>query len=163
MLGNIPDKPPNHPILLGMIGEMRYESRVEFPKGYTPLLPANVDLTEKFAEYHAAYSSKDGILQSERRLLVKQREVPASDFESFKKFSKTVSDDHESYVGFQQSQGPVTASSFLEAIWNLPYSNNPEAAMAYDEARLQYKQGKTEAEIESLKRAVLSLLAPGCG
>jgi len=151
MLSNVPDKQPNHPLLLGTPAEFRYVSRVAVPRGYKPQLPATVDLTEKFAEYHARYTSKDGILQIERRLLVKVREVPASEYESFKRFSKAVSDDHETYVGFQQ--GHITLASFPAAIWSLPDSQNPQAEQAYDEAAEQPEKN-TEAEIESLKRAV---------
>jgi tetratricopeptide (TPR) repeat protein len=152
MLSNIPDKHPNHPILLGTLGEIRYESRVAVPQGYKPQLPADLDLIEKFAEYHARYSSKDGILQTERRLLVKTRVVPESEYESFKKFSKALADDHETYVGLQQ--GHITPASFPAAIWTLPDSKNPEAAQAYSDAAEQYNQRNIEAIIESLERAV---------
>jgi tetratricopeptide (TPR) repeat protein/transglutaminase-like putative cysteine protease len=152
MLANIPEKRPNHPVLLGMLGEIRYESRVAVPQGYKAQLPAALDLIEKFAEYHARYSSQGGILQTERRLLVKLREVPESDYESFKKFSKAVSDDHETYVGLQQ--GHITPASFPAAIWTLPDSKNSQAVEAYNDATEQYDQRNIEGEIESLKRAV---------
>ena len=152
LLAAISDKPPNHPMLLGLIGEIRYESRMEVPKGYRPQLPATVDLTEKFAEYHAAYKTNNGILQTERRLLVKVREVPTGEYESLKKFSKAVADDHETYVGLQQQH--VTPLSFPDAIWTLPDSSNPQAAQAYNEATEQYGRNNTEGEIGSLKRAV---------
>src|SRR5579863_2983473 len=42
MLTPPPDTKPSHPILLGAIGEYKYESRVELPKGYSAQLPTNV-------------------------------------------------------------------------------------------------------------------------
>src|SRR5437016_194033 len=42
----------------------------------------------------------------------------------------------------------------LNPIWNLPYSDNPEAVRAYDEARNGYERHDLQAEITSLKRAV---------
>jgi tetratricopeptide (TPR) repeat protein/transglutaminase-like putative cysteine protease len=150
MTGIIPNEEPNHPILLSG-GELRYQSRVELPKGYSPQLPARIDLSEKFAEYHAAYTIEDGVLHTERRLLVKAREVPANQYDGYKKFFETLSADHDVYVGLQQRH--ITPASYEETIWTLPYSDNHEAAKAYDDAREQYNRGDTAAEIESLKRA----------
>jgi len=61
------------------------ESHVELPKGYSPELPKNVDLKEDFAEYHATYAIKDGMLLTQRAFLVKLREVPVSKYELYKK------------------------------------------------------------------------------
>jgi hypothetical protein len=77
MLAPAPDEKPTNPIWLGLVGEVRYESRMEIPKGYSPQLPAEVDLTESFADYHATYSVSDGTLQVERNLTLKRTEVPA--------------------------------------------------------------------------------------
>ena len=76
MLGPAPDTKPSHPIFWVRLGEYQYESRVELPSGYSPQLPANVELKEDFAEYHVSYSAKGGMLQTERNLIVKLREVP---------------------------------------------------------------------------------------
>jgi tetratricopeptide (TPR) repeat protein/transglutaminase-like putative cysteine protease len=150
MTGVILDEEPIHPILLPS-GELHYESRVEIPKGYSPELPARIDLSEQFAEYHAAYTIEDGVLHTERRLLVKARELPERQFDEYKKFFKALSDDQNVDVAFQQRH--VTPASYQETIWSLPYSNNSEAAKAYEDARQQYNHGDTSAEIESLKRA----------
>ena len=150
MNGIIPDEEPTHPMLLSS-GEIHYESSVEIPKGYSPQLPARIDLSEKFAEYHAAYTVEGGVLHTERRLLVKVRELPANQFDGYKKFSKALSDDHDVYVGFQQRH--VTPASYQDTIWTLPYSNNPEAAKAYEDAREEDKRRDAASEIESLKRA----------
>jgi tetratricopeptide (TPR) repeat protein len=45
-------------------------------------------------------------------------------------------------------------SSYQEAIWELPYTSNPEAARAYDEAREQFQKHNILQEIASLRRAV---------
>jgi len=151
MTGIIPDEEPSHPLPLA-VGEFKYESHVEFPKGYAPRLPARIDLSEKFAEYHAEYSVEAGALKTKRTLSVKVREVPPSQYNDFKKFFGAVSDDHDAYVSLQQHH--ISPASYQEAIWTLPYSNNPAAAKAYDDARGQYNSGNTTAEIESLRHAV---------
>ena len=140
------------PIWLGSPSEARLESHVELPKGYAPELPKNVDLKEDFAEYHAAYAIKDGVLETKRTFLVRLQEVPVSRYEAYKKFSKAVDDEQSGYITLSTGKSPPT--SYQDAIWKLPYSDNPEAARAYDEARNAYERRDLQGEIASLKRAV---------
>ena len=82
MLPPTPDSKPSHPILLGATGEFQYESRVELPKGYIAGVPSKVDLKEDFAEYHASYAVKDGVLTTERHFVMKLRDVPLSEYDA---------------------------------------------------------------------------------
>ncbi len=154
MLGLIPDSKPSHPILLGEPGNTQYESHVELPKGYSPELPGNVDLKENFAEYHASYAVKDGVLTTERRFVLKLREVPVSEYDAFKKFAKTVGDDHELYIALSSGDSP--GNSLQSAIDRLPGSDNPEAARAYDDAMAAAQNNNTQGAIDSLKHALES-------
>src|SRR6267378_7694338 len=138
--------------MVGSPTDVHLESHVELPKGYSPELPKNVDLKEDFAEYHATYAIKDGMLLTQRAFLVKLREVPVSKYELYKKFSKVVENDHNLYIAL--SSGKSSPMSYQDGIWNLPYSDNPEAVRAYDEARNGYERHDLQAEITSLKRAV---------
>jgi tetratricopeptide (TPR) repeat protein/transglutaminase-like putative cysteine protease len=147
------DEIPSHPILLGQIGEeLRYESRLVLPGGYTPQPPAAVNLHQDFADYEASYEVKDGALLANRKLVIKMREVPVKEFEAYKKFCKTIGDDYGLYVGLIQTH--VTPFTYGSAIWALPYSTNPAAARAYDEARDHFSNHDLDGEITSLKRAV---------
>ncbi len=146
------DSKPSNPIWLGPPTEVRFESHVELPKGYTPELSGNIDLIEDFAEYHASSGFKDGVLSTERRFVLKQREVRVTEYEAYKKFSKAVNDDHELYIAL--SSGTPVGTSYQEAIWSLPYSSNPEAARAYDDARNDFQKHDVQGEIASLNRAV---------
>jgi tetratricopeptide (TPR) repeat protein len=146
------DDMPPHPIWLGSPSEIRLESRVELPKGYAPDLPNNVTLNENFAEYHASYSVKDGVLITERRLVWKIREVPLSQYDAYKKFNKALADDHELYITLSLSRTPL--DSYQNAIWNLPFSEKPQAVRAYEEAQEQFQKHNLQAEIAALRRAV---------
>jgi tetratricopeptide (TPR) repeat protein len=147
------DDKPSHPILLGEPKqELRYTSRINLPEGYAARLPAPVDLDEPFAAYHASYSIVKGALQVERTLLVKMHEVPVADFDAFKTFSKAIEDDYDLYISCAKTH--VTALSYQDAIWALPYSANPGAAKAYEDARDDYNKHDEMGEISSLKRAV---------
>jgi hypothetical protein len=94
LLGLTPDSKPSHPIFLGEMANIQYESRVAFPKGYSPELPGKVDLKEDFAEYHASSAVKNGVLITQRRFVAKLSEIPLNDYETYKKFAKAVGDDH---------------------------------------------------------------------
>jgi tetratricopeptide (TPR) repeat protein len=152
MLTPPPDTKPSHPILLGAIGEYKYESRVELPKGYSAQLPTNVDLQEDFAEYRASYSIKEGVLRAERILTVHLREVPVSEYEAYKKFAKGASDDHEQYVPLT-SRLAVTSSG-ENALLLLPDSKNQEAIRAEERARTAIIRRDQGSGIDFLKEAV---------
>ena len=157
MIGVTPESKPSHPIFLGETGEFQYESRVELPKGYWPALPDKVDLKADYAEYHASYSRKDGVLTTERRFVIKLRDVPASEYDAFKKFAKAVADDHEVYAALNSGSPPENSSSrssYQDEIWRLPYSDNPDAARAYDQAKEEYEKHDPQAEITALRHAV---------
>jgi tetratricopeptide (TPR) repeat protein len=150
------DSKPSNPIWLGPPTEIRFESHVELPKGYTPELSGNIDLVEDFAEYHASNGFKDGVLTTERRFIVKLREVPVRQYGVYKKFSKAVSDDHEQFIALM-SGASTTASrmaSYQKLVESLPYSDNPEASRTYDEARSNFQRQDVEGGIASLERAV---------
>jgi tetratricopeptide (TPR) repeat protein len=150
----VPDTVDNlsHPIWLGSPSEIRLESFVELPKGYAPELPKNVDLHNDFAEYRASYSVKDGVLITERHLILKAREIPVSQYEAYKKFSKAVADDHELYIAVSSRKSPV--DSYQNAIGYLPFSQKPQATRAYGDAQEQYQKRNWQGEIDCLKRAV---------
>ncbi|HEX8816160.1 MAG TPA: DUF3857 domain-containing protein [Terriglobales bacterium] len=146
------DPKPVHAVWLGSPQEIHFESHVELPKGYSPDLPANVDLKEDFAEYHSVYSVKDGVLSVDRHMTTKLREVPESEFEAYKKFSKAVGDEYGSYVSVES--GKASTRSYQDEIWDLPYSDTPEAARLYDQAKEEYQKHNLQGEIDALKRAL---------
>jgi len=152
MVGVPPDTKPSYPIFLGETGEFQYESRVELPKGYWPAPPGRVDLKEDYAEYHASYAGEDGVLTTERRFVVKLREVPVSEYDAFKKFTKAVADDHEVYAALNSGSPPE--NSIQDAIARLPNSDNPEAARAYDDAAAAAQTNNVAGALISLKHAV---------
>ena len=152
-LGQTPEKPAN-PIILGGLGSLQFESHVELPKGYSPELPADVDLNENFAEYHASYVVKDGVLTTERRFVIKLREVPLSKYEAYKKFAKTVSDDHERYVALSSGDSPANSSETTAR--SLPGSKDSDATRAEAQALEAMKRNDSRTAIEMLRSSVKS-------
>ena len=131
------------PIFLGVRHEFHYQSKVELPKGYTPNLLPEVELNRGYADYHSAYSFRDGALMADRQLTIKGREVPASDRESYRAFQKAVSDDGGSYT-------------YLNAPGSVPTvvgESNPEAQKLLDQAREAFQQQHLHEALELCDRA----------
>ena len=142
------------PIWLGSPGEIDFYATLELPKGYSPDLQKAVHVKRDFADYDATYSFKSGVITAERHMLIKLREVPASEYAEYKSFRKLVEDDHDTYSSLSTGRSSSTATSYQDEIWSLPLSGNAEANRFYDDAREQFGRKDTQAEIVSLKRAV---------
>jgi len=154
---------PTAPIWLRPRGETHLEAKVELPKGYSPELPMPIDLKSDFAEYHASYRVKDGSLIAERVFKVKQSEVPIAQYDEYKKFRKTVEDDHnrmivlssgELSVGVNTGSGAGGMTAMIAAIRNLPASDDDQAAQFENEARQAMARGEMQSAIALLRRAV---------
>ena len=145
------DAKPSHPVLLGTLGDVDFEARVELPKGYSPDIPAGVNLKEDFAEYHASYAIKNGVLTTKRQAVIKLHEIPLSEYDAYKKFAKAVSDDHNLYIALSSGDSP---GSLQDAIGRLPDSDNPEASREYQNAAAEAQSGNVASAIDSLTRAL---------
>jgi tetratricopeptide (TPR) repeat protein/transglutaminase-like putative cysteine protease len=152
MVGVTSDSKPSHPIFLGETGEFQYESRVQLPKGYWPALPDKVDLKEDYAEYHASYTGKDGVLTTERRFVIKLCDVPAGEYDAFKKFAKAVADDHEAYAALNSSSPPE--NSIQDAISRLPDTDNADATQAFADAMSDAQGANMPGAVASLNQAL---------
>jgi len=145
---------PSHPVWLGAPEEAHFESQLEIPKGYTLKLPKAVHIKSDFANFDAVYAVKEGTLTADRHLVIKLREVPVSNYDDYEKFQQAVDNDYNSFAQLSSGNSSASSSSYQDEIWLLPYSDNKDAANAYDDAKEQYRKNDTQAEIASLKRAV---------
>lgn len=131
------------PVFLGVRNEFHYQSKIELPQGYTPRLLPEVDLDREYADYHSAYTFKDGALLADRRLSLKKQEVPASDRESYRAFQKTVSDDGIAYTFLYAPGGEPTAAS----------QTSPEAQKLLEQAKEAFQQQRFRDALELCDRA----------
>lgn len=136
------DKLPQ-PIILGAPADMRFQAQIVLPKGYTPTIPDPVDLSEPYAEYHAKYSFKDGVLSAEREVVLKAREAPVAQREEYRTFQKAVAADELRYVVL--SNGSETIQQAMA---------NPEFRQAIQDATNQFRSGNYPTAEEAIKRAL---------
>ena len=156
------------PIWLGSPQETISDSKVEVPEGYEPQLPANVDLKYDFAEYHASYSVVHDVLTAKRSFLVKQHEVPVAEFKDYRSFVKALQNDVNQYVqtspigasiapkvsATPDALAPVTPSTSLSSLRELPESNSSDANRLEAEARDDMMRSDPQSAVSSLYRAV---------
>jgi tetratricopeptide (TPR) repeat protein/transglutaminase-like putative cysteine protease len=128
---------------LGFPVAVVYEGKVGLPKDYTPELPAAVDLKEDFAEYHATYAFKDGVLSSERRLTIKEKEIPKERFEAYRKFVKAANDDEGRYISLK-SAAEVAAGE----------KRNPEADRLFEEGRQALQRMEIRMALDLFKKVL---------
>lgn len=75
------------PLNIGPEGDIDYRVRLQFPANYTVHTPTAVKMSRDYGDYSSSYTLTKGVLEGERKLVVKTNEVAAvrrSDYESFR-------------------------------------------------------------------------------
>jgi len=152
LLAPPPDEKPSFPIVLGAVANYEYQARVQLPSGYSPQLPNKIQLKENFAEFQATYSFENGVLQTVRKLVVKQLEVSPDQYQTYKKFAKAVSDDTDRYIELASGNAPYNPAQRMAG--NLPASDNSDAMNAFADAMQAVRKGDVAEAIEALNDAV---------
>jgi len=107
------------PINIGPAGEVDYRVRLQFPSNYTVRTPLAVTMSRDYGSYSSTYSlnvssSKQVVLEGERKLTLKVNELPAAkraDYESFRHVTSSDEDQVLSCTILTPSgQGTPTAS-----------------------------------------------------
>jgi transglutaminase-like putative cysteine protease/tetratricopeptide (TPR) repeat protein len=136
------------PMDIGPAGETDYWVRLQFPSNYTVHTPTAVKMTRDYGDYSSTYSQNKGILEGERKLVVKTNEVAAArraDYESFRNATQSDQDQLLSCTIVTPSgQGAQTAASKMEG--------TPAQLHKAGVKALQSKDYRTA--IDLLKRAV---------
>lgn len=127
------------PIWLGSRGEFKHVASLTIPKNYSVKLPADVQLKTAFAEYYSTYSIKDNVIHGERRLVIKEHEVPVPEFLQYKNFTKAIGEDLNKYIQFTPSgSAGVNPANPWESVGAqmqaLPNSDNPAVRSAEQRA-----------------------------
>src|SRR5713101_2107653 len=106
------------PLNIGPAGEMDYRVRLQFPSNYTVRTPTAVKMSRDYGDYSSTYLQNKGMLEGERKLVVKTNEVAAArraDYESFRNVTRSDEDQVLSCTILTPSgQGAQTAASKME-------------------------------------------------
>jgi len=96
---------PVEPFFLGSKGKIVYHARVVLPANYLAVAPAACHRVEPYGEYSGSTVISDGMMTTNREFIVKQNELPLSDWESFRKFGRDVFDDEYAVVRITRKDG----------------------------------------------------------
>lgn len=134
----LPDKAPAGPITLGAPGTRTFHSQITLPAGFTPTLPTAVDLSNDWLEYHAAYSFANGVLTSERRIVIKQDKAPPAAFAALSKFNRAMMADENALIALASPADPSDA----------------QAAALFDAAHKAFEARNFDQAIQKLQQFV---------
>ena len=135
------------PLNIGPAGETDYRVRLQFPSNYTVRTPTAAKMSRDYGDYSSSYSVSKGILEGERKLVVKVNELAAArrtDYESFRTAAQGVEDQLLSCTIQTPSARGAEAASKMEG--------TPAELQKAGVKALQSKDYRTA--IDLLKRAV---------
>jgi tetratricopeptide (TPR) repeat protein len=104
---------PKRTMALDATGETAVHVKLTLPEGYTVTVPPDVKRSTAFAEYTSTYVLKDRMLEMDRTLRYKARELPVSEFGAYRDFVKGMSDDSSQMIQLvgASAKGTTTADS----------------------------------------------------
>jgi transglutaminase-like putative cysteine protease/tetratricopeptide (TPR) repeat protein len=135
------------PLRIGPAGETDYQVQLKFPANFIVRTPTPVKMSRDYGDYSTSYSITKGVLEGERKLIVRMNELPAarrSDYESFRNAAASDNDQLLSCsISAPSGKGAPSAASMQGTATELH-----KAGMK----ALQSKDYQTAVEL--LKRAV---------
>jgi transglutaminase-like putative cysteine protease len=86
------------PMLLGAVGRVVYHARIELPAGYEATAPSSCHENHSFLEYSGETHIDNGVMKTDRVLVIKKPAVALNEWDEFRKFGKALSDDEFNYI-----------------------------------------------------------------
>jgi len=118
-INDLGDDKPTKPIQLGSPRVEDHQSVVELPPNYTAVLPSSVRYATDFATYQADYSLAGNKLTTVRKLTILKNQIPVTEADDYRKFTKHIEDDEEQYIQLVAANAavkPDTTPSNPEAL-----------------------------------------------
>jgi hypothetical protein len=129
---------PADDVELGSPGEQDFKTKVQLPQGWTAFVPAGIDLTEDWAEYHSSYSFANGVFSAERKLVTKKDKIPLADWEKYRAFREAI---------------------YADAVKMTPVYEPGTAAAASGALSLQEQIQKMAVQLQPVRDAMTTLAA----
>jgi len=140
-------KKPAEPIDVGPAEQRVYRARIQIPANYVVHVPTAVKMTRDYGEYSSSYRLNGGVLQAERRMVLKVNELPPSrwaDYNSFRTLTAGQADQ-----GLWCSISPPSKTAIAAAVKT---GGTPQEMRSAGFAALQRRDFTTAVEL--LKRAL---------
>lgn len=131
---NEEQKASKDPLPLGSPQEVNSEATLKLPEGITPVLPANVERKNEFAEFAISYSYAKGVLRGTRHLATKVREIRGTARGEYSAFVKAVDEAERKYIFLK---GEVQSDDSMREGRKLLYEGKTHEAVALLEKTLE--------------------------
>lgn len=82
--------PDPEPLILGAPGEHTYRLKLELPSKYTARAPLAFSMNRGYAGYEAAYKLEGTLFTADRKMVVRQREIPVDAVSGYVAFRRAV-------------------------------------------------------------------------
>ncbi len=80
---------------IGPAGEIDYRVKLHFPANYTVRARSGLKMSRDYGDYFSTYSVSKGLIEGERKLVIKSNEIPAArraDYDSFRNAAESAQD-----------------------------------------------------------------------
>jgi tetratricopeptide (TPR) repeat protein len=135
--------PDGEPLKLGPKGSFRYSIRLELPPNLTARAPVPISMTRDYGAYQASYKVEGNVFSAERKLELRQPELPVSRASDYQAFQRAVAADSRQELSLEnKSAGSLTPPP------------NMKADDLNESGQDAYKNGNYALALELLKRAV---------
>jgi tetratricopeptide (TPR) repeat protein len=91
------------PFKIGPVNEHSYKIKLELASRYTAQPPVAVAVNRDYASYQSAYDLNNNMLTAERKLIVRQGELPPSRADDYRAFRQTVLADDAQFVTIESA------------------------------------------------------------
>jgi tetratricopeptide (TPR) repeat protein len=135
--------PDAEPIKFGAPGETTYRIRIELPAKYSARQPLPFSMKRDYAEYQATYKLEGNVFTGERKMIVRQRELPAARTSDYLAFRRAVLSDLVQHVSMEST-----------AAGNPTPPDNLKADELNESGFAAMQNGNLPLAIDLLKRAV---------
>jgi len=98
------------PLKVGSPLEIHVRARVELPAGYAPRAPVPVSMSRDFATYSSNYTVKANILEAQRDIVYRQREIPEDLVADYRAFTRAARADEAQRVTIERPAAPAAAT-----------------------------------------------------
>jgi len=141
-LRKVSAKKASEPLDVGPAVEEVYRAHIQFPSNYSVRTPLAVRMARDYGEYSSSYTLAKNVLDSERHLILKVNELPASRRSDYESFRNVTSSDEEQVLiaSITPASGEAVASAGKA-------SGTPAELRKSASAALERKDFNTAAEL----------------
>ncbi len=157
------DDPPVQALWLGPARLEHSSSELKVPEGWGVVLPEAIHAKSPWARYDQTYRFDKGVLYAERTVEVMEKQVPVTEWKSWKKFQEAAGLSGEPYVQLVPKKEERTEKAEGKLEFKKPASEGDKGGAAAGEVAVAPEPAKAETAKEGEHTTVLKVGKEGEG